>query len=77
MIQAGSQNGISFGEVKLWRDPRATVFYLLVSLAVETADPTPEFFRGGAVGHKGAAFQRVRSRLQSKGTRVPNAAYGC
>ena len=95
MIQAGSQGGIRFGEAKLWRDPRTKAFYLLVSLEVETADPTPEsfrgvrgvdlgqrylavtttprnqtqFFHGGATCHKGEAFQRVRSRLQSKGTR--------
>ncbi len=27
-----------------------------------------QFFRGGAIRHKGEAFQRVRSRLQSQGT---------
>ena len=27
-----------------------------------------QFFRGGAIRHQGEAFQRVRSRLQSKGT---------
>ena len=95
LIHKGSSGGVTFGAAKLWRDPRTKQFYLLVSLEVETPDPTPEslqgikgadlgerylavtttpgnktqFFRGGAIRHKGEAFQRVRSRLQSKGTR--------
>ena len=95
LIQKGSSGGVTLGAAKLWRDPRTQQFYLLVSLAVETPDPTPEslkgikgadlgerylavtttpgnttqFFPGGAIRHKGEAFQRVRSRLQSKGTR--------
>jgi len=39
-------------------------------LAVTTTpDTRSQFFRGGATCHKGEAFQRLRSRLQSKGTR--------
>ena len=95
LIQKGASGGVTFGAAKLWRDPRTHRFYLLVSVEVDTPDPTPEslkgikgadlgerylavtttpgnktqFFRGGAIRHKGEAFQRVRSRLQSKGTR--------
>lgn len=94
-IHEGASGGVTFGPAKLWRDPRTKQFYLLVSLEVETPDPTPEslkgikgvdlgerylavittpgnktqFFRGGAIRQKGEAFQRVRSRLQSQGTR--------
>ena len=95
LIQNGSSGGVTFGAAKLWRDPKTKKFYLWVSLAGETPDPTPEtlmgikggdlgqrslavtttpsnrtqFFHGGAIRHQGEALQRVRSRLQSKGTR--------
>ena len=35
-----------FGPAKLWRDPRTKQFYLLVSLEVETPDPTLESLKG-------------------------------
>jgi putative transposase len=40
------QHGAWIGAAKLWYDKPRKQFYLLVSLEVETADPTPERHRG-------------------------------
>src|SRR5437763_6928613 len=40
------QHGASIGAAKLWYDQPRKQFYLLVSLAVEVADPTPQTHTG-------------------------------
>src|SRR5260370_32727040 len=42
LIQKGEQKGKGLGAANLWYDRPHKRFYLLVSLEVETADPTPE-----------------------------------
>src|SRR5262249_28226286 len=41
LIQHGTQAGVPIGAAKLWYDKPRQQFYLLVSLEVEVADPTP------------------------------------
>lgn len=42
LIQEGEQRGVTIGASKLWYDKPRKQFYLLVSLEVEVADPTPQ-----------------------------------
>jgi putative transposase len=42
LIQQGAPIGVRIGAAKLWYDKPRKQFYLLVSLDVEVADPTPE-----------------------------------
>jgi len=87
-------HGAHIGAAKLWYDKPRKQFYLLVSLVVEVADPTPEthqqvvgidvgqrylavvatpdndtlFYSGKAIRAKADHYDRLRKRLQKKGT---------
>jgi IS605 OrfB family transposase len=77
------EHGARIGAAKLWYDKPKKQFYLLVSLEVEVADPTPEsyqavvarldngasFSSGKEVRAKADHYARLSKRLQQKGTR--------
>jgi putative transposase len=53
------QSGVHIGAAKLWYDKPKKQFYLLVSLDVEVADPTPETHRGVAGVDVGVRYLAV------------------
>jgi len=77
------ERGARIGAAKLWCDQSKKRFYVLISLEVEVADPTPQthqrvigldngasFFSGKGVRAKADHYARLRKRLQKKGTRA-------
>jgi putative transposase len=55
------QHGASIGAAKLWYDKPKKQFYLLVSLEIEVADPTPETHTGVAGVDVGVRYLAVTS----------------
>ncbi len=55
------QNGVQIGAAKLWYDKFKKQFYLLVSLEIETPDPTPETHTGIAGVDVGVRYLAVTS----------------
>jgi len=60
------QRGTGIGAAKLWYDKAKKRFYLLVSLEVETADPTPETHTSIVGVDVGIRYLAVASTSQSK-----------
>jgi len=60
------QQGASIGAAKLWYDKPRKQFYLLVSLEVEIADPTPESHRAVAGVDVGIRYLAVSSTTQGE-----------
>src|SRR5437588_3835252 len=58
------QHGASIGAAKLWYDKPRKRFYLLVSLEVEVADPTPQTHTGIIGGDVGIRYLAVTSDLR-------------
>ncbi|EFH79829.1 RNA-guided endonuclease InsQ/TnpB family protein [Ktedonobacter racemifer] len=64
LIQRGAEIGVS----KLWYDKPKKQFYLLVSLEVETADPTPETHKQVVGVDVGMRYLAVTATMQGKCT---------
>lgn len=62
------QHGAEIGAAKLWYDKSKKQFYLLVSLEIETPDPTPESHRGCAGVDVGVRYLAVTSNTRGKHT---------
>src|SRR5207249_2697888 len=60
------QEGASIGAAKLWYDKPRKQFYLLVSLEVETADPTPQTQTGIAGVDVGVRYLAVSSTTRGE-----------
>src|SRR5260370_19376880 len=60
------QRGTGIGAAKLWYDKAKKRFYLLVSLEVETADPTPETHTSIVGVDVGIRYLAVASTTQGK-----------
>jgi putative transposase len=60
------QEGASIGAAKLWYDKPRKQFYLLVSLEVEIADPTPESHRAVAGVDVGVRYLAVSSTTKGE-----------
>jgi IS605 OrfB family transposase len=60
------QKGIEIGAAKLWYDKPRKQFYLLVSLEIETADPTPETHTGIAGVDVGVRYLAVTSTTRGE-----------
>ncbi len=60
------QHGARIGAAKLWYDKPRKQFYLLVSLEVETADPTPERHRSVIGGDVGQRYLAVATNTQNR-----------
>src|SRR2546429_1084536 len=58
------QKGAEIGAAKLWYDKSKKQFYLLVSLAIETADPRPETLHGCAGVDVGVRYLAVSSNTR-------------
>jgi IS605 OrfB family transposase len=58
------QRGAEIGAAKLWYDKPKKQFYLLVSLEIEIADPTPETHRGIAGVDVGVRYLAVSSNTR-------------
>jgi IS605 OrfB family transposase len=73
------QHGARIGAAKLWYDKRHQQFYLLVSLEMEVADPTPESQRGVVGVDVGQRYLAVATDTQNhtaffSGTQVRSKA---
>jgi len=62
------QEGASIGAAKLWYDKPRKQFYLLVSLEVETADPTPQTHTSIVGVDVGMRYLAVSSTMKGKPT---------
>src|SRR3989441_12894315 len=62
------QQGASIGAAKLWYDKPRKQFYLLVSLEVETADPTPETHTSVVGVDVGMRYLAVSSSMKGEPT---------
>jgi putative transposase len=62
------QQGASIGAAKLWYDKPRKQFYLLVSLEVETADPTPETHTSVVGVDVGMRYLAVSSTMKGEPT---------
>jgi len=60
------QHGAEIGAAKLWYDKPRKTFYLLVSLEVETADPTPEMHRSVVGVDVGVRYLAVASNTKGE-----------
>ncbi len=58
------QKGAEMGAAKLWYDKPKKQFYLLVSLEIETADPTPQTHKGCAGVDVGVRYLAVTSNTK-------------
>lgn len=58
------QKGAEIGAAKLWYDKSKKQFYLLVSLEIETADPTPDTHKGCAGVDVGVRYLAVASNTK-------------
>ncbi len=66
IIQKGEQQGKGLGAANLWYDKPHKHFYLLVSLEMETADPTPETHTGIVGVDVGVRYLAVASTTKGK-----------
>ena len=62
------QEGASIGAAKLWYDKPRKQFYLLVSLEIETADPTPQTHTSVVGVDVGQRYLAVSSTMKGKPT---------
>ncbi len=62
------QHSANIGTAKLWYDKPKKQFYLLVSLEVETSDPTPQTHKGCAGVDVGVRYLAVTSNTRGKHT---------
>src|SRR2546421_500789 len=58
------KSGAEIGAAKLWYDTSKKQFYLLVSLEIETPDPTPETHKGIAGVDVGVRYLAVTSNTR-------------
>jgi IS605 OrfB family transposase len=58
------QRGANIGAAKLWYDKPKKQFYLLVSLEIETPDPTPDAHKGCAGVDVGVRYLAVTSNMR-------------
>ncbi len=70
------QQGAPLGTAKLWYDKPRKQFYLLVSLTVETADPTPESHSRIVGADVGMRYLAVSSTMQGASTFHTGKAVG-
>src|SRR5215831_10151413 len=62
------QHGATIGDAKLWYDRRKKQFYLLVSLAIEVAEPTPQHLSEVVGVDVGVRYLAVTSTSTGKAT---------
>src|SRR2546421_6880340 len=62
------QQGADIGAAKLWYDKPHKQFYLLVSLELEVAEPTPETHKGVAGADVGMRYLAVSSTMKGEPT---------
>ncbi len=60
------QHGAEIGAAKLWYDKPHKQFYLLVSLEIETPDPTPQTHKGCAGVDVGVRYLAVTSNTRDE-----------